>query len=153
MWVILLHRSKDPHGPGADQLPKSLLSGLQGLALAREGSTCFSVPCLWACTHSPTDLCGWAGSSEHSCCPVTPSSHVPNGFPILSCGSHGFSAASPGDPARSELLAFCRRDRGFRACLQAGWDRKFELFFGPTVQQRQALHYRRAVALEIWSLS
>lgn len=56
--------------------------------------------------------------------------------------------ASPGDSARSGLPALHGRDGGFGACVRAGRDRKFELCFGPTVQQRQALHYRRAVALE-----
>lgn len=94
MWVILLHRNKDLWGPGADQLPKSFPNGLQGLGLASESFTCFSVLWLWACAHSHVDLDGCAGSREHPRCSMTLGGHVPTGFPTLR-SSHGFSACIP----------------------------------------------------------
>lgn len=153
--VTLLRMSKDPCRPGADPLPGSLPNGLQGPGLARAGLTCFSVPWLQACTRSHADLRERASWREQTHC-VTAQRHrvavSQLAFSAWASAAVTSQPASPGGSASSGLPASHGRDGGFGACVRAGRDRKFELCFGPTVQQRQALHYRRAVALETWSL-
>lgn len=120
MWVILLHRSKDSCGLGADQLPMSLLNGAGS---AREGFSCCSVLWLWACTHSRAGLCGCAGSREPPCCPVALGDHVPTGFPTLSYSSRGLSACIPRGPRKVWAAAILQEGKRLQS-LCASWLRQ-----------------------------